>query len=412
VTGLADAAALLACVGILQCALGFAAVRWFIRAARSDPGSGFSARYAGGPPPRPPVTILKPLCGGEPLLDLALKSCFAQEYPEFQIIFGVQDPDDPALAVLEQVRQDFPDRDIHVVVDPSMHGPNRKVSNLINMLPFARHEILVISDSDLHLPPNYLDGLVTELEKPGAGLVTTLYVGAPADDKNWAAALGATQINHQFLPGVLLSRAMGRQDCLGSTAMFRRETLERTGGFSALLQLLAEDNVLGQRVRDLGLTIQLADIVPSATVPEPSFWPLWRHEIRWTRTIRQLAPLSLVASTMQYPLFWSGLAFGLSGAALWSVSLFLASWFVRAICAIGVDYALRDRLVRRPVATPIKLLPIRDLLSVVQIFASFWVDQVTWRGHTMNASGVAAAPVRALGPVAGLGDAKPLAQEP
>jgi ceramide glucosyltransferase len=383
VTALADTAALLACVGILQCVLGLVAVRWFARG------------YGGGAVPtcRPPVTVLRPLCGNEPFLAEALASCFAQSYPDFQIVFGVQDPADPALDVLEQVRRNFPDRDIHVVIDPAMHGPNRKVSNLINMLPFARHEILVISDSDLHLPPHYLDCLVGELEKPGTGLVTSLYVGVPANPKSWSAILGATQINHQFLPGVLLSRAMGRQDCLGSTAMFTRETLERTGGFPALLQLLAEDNVLGQRVRDLGLTIELSAIVPSATVPEPSFGPLWRHEIRWTRTIRQLAPLSLCASTMQYPLFWSSVAMALSGIATWSVALFLVSWLGRAVCARVIDRSLRGRLVRSPPTAPAILLPLRDLLSVVEIVASFWIDQVTWRGHRMDAGGVAAAPV-------------------
>jgi ceramide glucosyltransferase len=295
-----------------------------------------------------------------------------------------------------------------------MHGPNRKVSNLINMLPFARHDILVISDSDLHLPSHYLDSLMVEMEKPGAGLVTSLYVGLPATPGSWAALLGATQINHQFLPGVLLSRAMGRQDCLGSTAMFRRETLERTGGFPALLQLLAEDNVLGQRVRDLGLTIELADVVPSATVPEPSFRPLWRHEIRWTRTIRELAPLSLCASTMQYPLFWSVIAVALSGGAMWSMALFLVSWFARAACAMGIDAALGGRLLRPTVATPLRLLPVRDLLSVVEIVASFWVDEVTWRGHRMAAGGVASAVAgpRPVSTLAVAPDPKPLAQKP
>ncbi len=409
-TALAHAAALLACVGILQCGLGLVAVRWFARRGRRG-ASVDIAQY--GPRSRPPVTILKPLCGGEPFLDEALLSCFSQSYPEFQIVFGVQDPADPALIVLERVRRGFPDRDVHVVVDPAMHGPNRKVSNLINMLPFARHDILVISDSDLHLPSHYLDSLMIEMEKPGAGLVTSLYVGLPASPGSWAAVLGATQINHQFLPGVLLSRAMGRQDCLGSTAMFRRDTLERTGGFPALLQLLAEDNVLGQRVRDLGLTIELADVVPSATVPEPTFMPLWRHEIRWTRTIRELAPLSLCASTMQYPLFWSLVAVALSGGAVWSMALFLVSWFVRAACARGIDGALADRLVRPAVATPLRLLPVRDLLSVIEIVASFWVDEVTWRGHRMAAGGVAPAsgghPVAALAVTA---EPKPLAQEP
>ncbi len=402
-TGLADCAALLACVGILQCVLGLVAVWWFAWAKRRGGAS--------EPRVRPPVTILRPLCGNEPFLAEALASCFAQDYPDFQIVFGIQDPADPALAVLERVRQDFPDRDIHVVVDPTMHGPNRKVSNLINMLPFARHEVLVISDSDLHLPPFYLDSLVAELEKPAAGLVTTLYVGVPPHRKSWAAVLGATQINHQFLPGVLLSRAMGRQDCLGSTAMFRRDTLERTGGFPALVQLLAEDNVLGQRIRDLGLTIELAGVVPSATVPEPSFGPLWQHEIRWTRTIRALAPLSLCASTMQYPLFWSAGAFALSGGASWAGALFIASWLVRAICAKAIDRALHARLARRAPPTPFRLFPVRDLLSVIEIAASFWVDQVTWRGHRMRATGVVTHPVGALGALGGARDSEQLAPE-
>src|SRR5579859_1446861 len=147
---LAVIAALLACAGMLICLSGLVAVRRFARLGGSE-----RAR-----PKAPlPVTILKPLCGAEPLLEQALESSFAQTYSDFQIVFGVQDPSDPALAVVERVRSRFAARDVHVVVDSTMHGPNRKVSNLINMLPFARHEILVISDSDLHLPPTYLDSL-------------------------------------------------------------------------------------------------------------------------------------------------------------------------------------------------------------------------------------------------------------
>ena len=363
------------------------AVRRFARPDRSRPST--------VPTQYPPVTILKPLCGNEPLLEEALESCFSQAYPEFQIVFGLQDPADPALAVVERLRSRFPDCDIRIVIDSTMHGPNRKVSNLINMLPFARHEILVISDSDLHLPTNYLNRLVTALEHPGVGLVTSLYIGVPSAPKGWAAALGATQISHQFLPGVLLSRAMGRQDCLGSTAMLRRDTLERTGGLQALVHLLAEDNVLGQRVRALGLSIELADIVPAATVPEPSFAPLWHHEIRWTRTIRELAPVSLCASTLQYPLFWSMLAVLLSGLAPWSLALFFVSWSMRAACARGIDKALRACVGRRAFATPLWLLPLRDILSVAEIAASFWVDEVTWRGHKMGASGAVTMPAAA-----------------
>jgi ceramide glucosyltransferase len=168
--------------------------------------------------------------------------------------------------------------------------------------------------------------------------------------------------------------------------MFTRTTLERIGGFRALVRLLAEDNFMGQKVRALGLSIGLADIVPAATVPEPSFSPLWHHEIRWTRTIRSLAPLSLCGSTMQYPLFWSAIAIGLAGGASWSIGLFCLSWAVRGASARLIDRALRRSVGRPSLATPLWLLPLRDILSVVEIGASFWVDEVTWRGHRMEAS--------------------------
>ncbi len=179
---------------------------------------------------------------------------------------------------------------------------------------------------------------------------------------------------------------MGRQDCLGSTAMFSRETLRRIGGFPALVELLAEDNVLGQRVRDLGLSVCLADTVVAATVPEASFQALWQHETRWTRTIRITAPYALAASSLQYPLFWAALAFMSSGGAAWSITLFLLAWLVRAVTTGGIDDALRSRLGPLMRATPIWILPLRDVLSVVEIVASYWIEEVMWRGHKIWAN--------------------------
>jgi ceramide glucosyltransferase len=332
----------------------------------------------------PPVTILKPLCGDEPLLEEALASCFGQDYPGFQIVFGIQNPNDPALDVLDRVRGRFPDRDIAVVVDPTPHGPNRKVGNLINMLPSAKHEIVVISDSDLHLPLNYLERLVVALERPGTGLVTSLYIGAPPVVAGWAAKMGSTQITHGFLPGVLLSRALGREDCLGSTAMLTKETLERTGGFRGLVQLLAEDNVMGQRVKALGLKVGLADTIPTATVPEPDLHALWQHEIRWTSTIRALAPVSLCGSTLQYPLFWALLAVLASAGAGWSLMLFAVAWIVRWGAAGMIDTALKPMVGRPALPTPFWMLPLRDLLTVAEIATSFGVDEVVWRGHRLG----------------------------
>jgi ceramide glucosyltransferase len=373
-TLIADLLAILACLGLLQCLVGVGVVWRFAK-----------ARGRGVLSSRPPaVTILKPLCGDEPLLEEALVSCFRQGYPEFQIVFGIQNPKDPALAVVRRLCERFPERDVAVVVDQTPHGPNRKVANLINMLPSARHEVLVISDSDLHLPTDYLERLVVHLEKPGAGLVTSLYIGSPPTAKGWAALMGSTQISHCFLPGVLLSRELGRQDCLGSTAMLTRDTLERTGGFRALVQLLAEDNVLGQRVKGLGLSVELADTIPTATVPEPNLRALWEHEIRWTSTIRALAPVSLCGSTLQYPLFWSLLAVLLSGGAPWSLVLFVAGWTLRWVATGLIDSALKPMVGRPALPTPFWMLPIRDLLSMAEIATSFGVDEVVWRGHKLG----------------------------
>jgi ceramide glucosyltransferase len=379
----ADVVAFLAVLGVVQCLVG-----WFAVARFASPRSSRPAAY-------PPITILKPLYGTEPLLEAALESCFRQAYPTFQVVFGLHDSDDPALAVVERLKLKFPQVDVAIVIDATLHGPNRKVSNLINMLPSARHDLLVISDSDLHVPANYLERLVVALEEPGTGLVTAAYIGLPPEELGWRARLGATQISHNFLPGVILSRALGRQDCLGSTAMIHRDVLDRTGGLHALAYLLAEDNVLGQRVLELGLSVALADTVVAATVPEPTIRAVWDHELRWTRTIRVSAPVGLAASGLQYPLFWAAAAGVLSGGEIWSISLFAISWLARAAAMIGVDGSLSSQTGVRSRLSTALLLPLRDALSILEIAASYCVDDVVWRGHKFDANSSAVLPLAA-----------------
>jgi ceramide glucosyltransferase len=379
---LAMVLAFVAGLGLIQCVAGLVAVMRF------------AAAPAPAPRQLPPVTILKPLCGDEPLLADTLLSCCRQDYPVFQIVFGVQDAADPALAVVRDLQAKFPERDISVIVDPAIHGRNRKVANLINMLPSARYDVLVFSDSDLHLAPDYLERLVAALEKPNTGLVSTLYVGRPAR-RRWAPQLGAAQINYSFLPGALLARALGRQDCLGNTMALHRRTLERCGGLRALVDHVADDNVLGQRVAALGLGVDIADTVTAATVPEPTWTAMWQHEMRWMRTIRALVPVSFGISAIQYPFCWALLACILSRGALPCVMLLGLAWAVRAAAAWGIDRALKPKLAPlglAPVA-PVWLLPFRDILSVVEIVASYCSSQVVWRGMTMRAdNGVAAYP--------------------
>jgi len=354
--------------GVAQSTAGWLAVRRFSR------------RCAEAPAACLPVTVLKPLHGDEPLLEQALASYCLQDYPAFQVVFGVQDAADPALRVLRRLRARFPDVDMAVVVDPTPHGANRKIANLINMLPQAKYDVLVIADSDIHAAPDYLDSLVRSLAAPGVGLVTTLYAGLPAGD-SLTGRLGAAGINHAFLPGALLARAMGRQDCMGATMALTRDTLDLIGGLHALSDHLADDAVLGRLVRAQGLGVALAATVPATTVPETRMPALFQHELRWARTIQSLVPVEFALSAVQYPLFWSALLVGTSGGAAWACLVFMLAWMVRGASAWGVE-----RHLGLAPGLAIWCLPLRDLLSVGVILASYRTDRVAWRGQTMRAT--------------------------
>jgi ceramide glucosyltransferase len=372
----------------------------------------FARTPAAVPADRPSVTILKPLHGDEPMLEAALTTLCRQDYPHSQIVFGVQDMADPAADVVRRLQVRFPQADIALVIDATLHGANRKVGNLINMMTAARHDVLVIADSDVHVRPDYLDRLVEALQRPNVGLVTTLYAGLPAPSSALPGRLGATQITHTFLPGAVLSRRFGRQDCLGATMCLRRRDLARIGGLQALADHLADDAVLGRRIAALGLRVELAHTVPLTTVPESRFRALFRHELRWARTIRALEPAGFAASVLQHPLAWSLLTILLAGGAPWSIGWFLITWVLRAVAALGVDSALAplwtdERSSNDEAALafscPVWLLPLRDILSVVVMLASYGGRQVTWRGHDLHADTPPPAqhPIT-LGPIEGI----------
>ncbi len=326
---------------------------------------------------RPPITVLKPLHGDEPLLEEALESFFVQDYPDYQIVFGVHAPTDPAIAIVRSLRHRYPARDVAVVIDGARHGRNHKISNLINMLPSARHDLLVFADSDVHVAQNYLDRLVAALDQPNTGVVTTLYAGRPAVP-GVPAALGATGISHIFLPGALLARALGRQDCLGATMALHRATLDAIGGLPALADHLADDAALGALVRGLGLSVRLADTVPTTTVPETTLPALIQHELRWARTIRSVAPLGHALSAVQFPIAWALLALLATGSAPWAAGMVAASWAARAAACRVIDRRLR---LTQPAT--LLLLPLRDLLSFAMVLASYHGGKVKWRGQVV-----------------------------
>jgi ceramide glucosyltransferase len=230
--------------------------------------------------------------------------------------------------------------------------------------------------------------------------VTTLYAGLPART-GIVPRLGATQITHGFLPGAVLARYIGRQDCLGATMGLRRSDLDRIGGFRALVGHLADDNVLGRRIAGLGLSVALAGTVVLTTVPEVRAAALYRHELRWARTIRTLEPVGFAASVLQYPLAWALLTVLVAGGALWSVGLFGMAWVLRAVAALGVDRALapgwgRDDKAALAFSCPVWLLPVRDVLSVMVMVASYGGRRVDWRGHAMQADSPRFRPIEGM----------------
>ena len=342
-------------------------------------------------PPSPPVTILKALCGAEPGLRAQLRSFCGQNYPVFQVVFGVRDAADPALQVVQELRAEFPGLDCTVVVDPTLHGCNNKVSNLLNMLPRACHPLLVMADSDVIAPPDYLRRIVAPLADPGVGLVTCAYFGRPvtapasahgaappappAAPTRLTSRLGAMFINEWFMPAVLLAARFGSRSFVsGATIAMRAEVLAAIGGLTPLADQLADDYRLGERVRRHGWRIVLSDVAVETTVSEPGLRALCRHELRWLRTIQSAQPLG-------YACCFPSLALptALVGAAL-------AGFHAVALALLGITAAARlvlhyfagaDDLRQR--RTDVALVPLRDALLAVLWVWSFRRREVVWR---------------------------------
>ena len=255
----------------------------------------------------PATTILKPLCGAEPALYEQLRSFCEQNTADLQIVFGVRDAHDPALATVQQLRREFPHLDMQVAVDSAQHGTSSKVSNLLNMMPLVRHDYLVIADSDIRVTPDYIERVIPPLLEEGVGIVTCPYRAAPAPGL-WSL-LGSLFVNEWFMPSVRVAALAGsRAFAFGATIALRRDTLMRVGGFAAIADHLADDYRLGQLTRGLGLRTVLSEVEVETCVHEPNLSELLRHKLRWLRTIRTVQPLgyALAGVTFGLPLVCIG----------------------------------------------------------------------------------------------------------
>lgn len=319
----------------------------------------------------PPTTILKPLCGGEFELYERLRTFCEQRCPELQIVFGVREPNDPALLAVRRLQREFPRLDLRIVVNPAQHGTSAKVSNLVNMMAFARHEYLVIADGDVRAPADYLERVIPPLLDEGVGIVTCLYRGWPRPGL-WSL-LGSLFINEWFKPSVCVAALTGsRSFAFGATIALRRETLTRIGGFAAIVNQLPDDYRLGELTRRMGLRTVLSDVEVETCVDEASLAGLCRHELRWLRTIRTVQPLGYA---------FAGVTFGLPVALLGTV---LAGGAGAALAMVVITAGARLMIDSEPRRAHSRLaqlwlVALCDLLAFALWCWSFTTRQVQWR---------------------------------
>jgi ceramide glucosyltransferase len=317
------------------------------------------------------VTVLKPLCGAEPELYAHLRSLCEQSYPRFQIVFGVRDAGDPAVGVVRRLQREFPERALDLVIDARVHGSSLKVSNLINMMRAAGHDDLVLADSDVRVPRDYLARVAAPLADPRVGIVTCPY-RAVAHGSAWSVLL-ASFVNDWFMPSALVMASFGsRAFAFGATIAIRREALQRIGGFKTIADQLADDYRLGELTRRQGLRTVLSDVVVETYVDEPSAAALVRHELRWLRTIRAVRPTGYLFA---FPTFgWPVAALG----------CLLTGWTPAALAMLAVNGGTRVLLhfAARKLDTAflqLWVLPLNDLLGFLLWMWGFVSRRVHWR---------------------------------
>lgn len=328
-----------------------------------------------------PVSILKPLRGTDPEMYESFRSHCLQDYPEYEIIFGISDAADTAIELVERLKKEFPQSAIHLTICSQNLGTNIKVSNLVQMLPQAKYENILVNDSDIRVEPDYLRRVVTPLQDPQIGLVTCLYRGIASP--TLGSRLEAIGISTDFAAGVLTARQLegGIRFGLGSTLAFRRRDLEAIGGFEAIVDYLADDYEIGKRIAQRGLKVKLSEVVVETFLPAYSLHQFLQHQLRWGRAVRDSRRGGYLGLGLTFGLPWAFLALALSRGALWSWIVLAAVTSLRLAVAWAVGWSvLRDGQVLSLLA----LLPLRDFAALLIWFASLFGHEVIWRGDVFE----------------------------
>ncbi len=345
-------------------------------------------RKAAGEGARPtqtglPVSILKPLKGTDPEMYESFRSHCLQDHPEYEIVFGVSDPADPALQLVERLKSEFPQRAVRSMICTKNLGANTKVSNLAQMLLEAKYECVLVNDSDIRVQPDYLRRVTAPLADSQAGLVTCLYRGVPGS--TLGSRLESLGISTDFSAGVLAARTLegGIRFGLGSTLAFRRSDLEAIGGFEALVDYLADDYEIGRRIAEHGLKVKLSAVVVETYLPAYTLRQFVDHQLRWGRTVRDSRRWGYLGLVLTFGLPWAVLAGWLSlllghgVLAVWALLVAVTSLRVAVALLVGWS-VLRDRRV----LPLLPLLPLRDLVALLVWIATLAGHKVVWRGDS------------------------------
>ncbi|HVW11284.1 MAG TPA: bacteriohopanetetrol glucosamine biosynthesis glycosyltransferase HpnI [Bryobacteraceae bacterium] len=316
---------------------------------------------------RPSVSILKPVRGRDPGFYDAIRSHATQDYPEFELLFGVADPNDPAVAEIGRLQQEFPGLPIRIIRTWN-NAPNGKVGSLEILAAEARYETLLVNDGDIVAPPGYFADVLGHLEDPNVGLVTALYRAKGHSIATRAEALG---IVTEFVPSVLVARLLSSSGfALGATMAFRKSSLAEIGGFAAIRDYLADDYQLGARIAALDKRVAMASSVVVTNLGASSWSDVWRHQVRWSRTIRVSRPAGYFGYLVTLATFWCVVA---ALAGYWQVAL--AGEAIRLVAAAAAMAATGDNNYLR-----LFLVPFRDLFGFAVWCAGILGDTVEWRG--------------------------------
>jgi ceramide glucosyltransferase len=325
----------------------------------------------------PPVSLIKPVHGIDFGSVENFESFCRQNYPDYEILFAVNDEYDPAVPLIRATAAKFPERNIRLISGAPQIGANKKVNNLIELNRAARHEIVILTDGDVRVLPNYLREVVAPFADPKIGAVTSFYRGIA--QRNLAAELEALGAASDFFPGVLVAEWMeGMTFALGASIATTKSWVAKIGGFESIADMHSDDYELGHRIAKAGGKVVLAHELVWTMYPAQSARGFWNHQVRWLRTVRLSRPLSFLGLIFTHGLPWAAAA-ALVAPTKWIAAAYLVAYLVlRLVMAwvVGVR-AVADETVR----TQLWLIPFRDAIHFVIWLASFASNKISWGGE-------------------------------